>query len=84
MINLCRYFPDYVFVVFEEYGYRLIVNRSGEVVTDEIYETLNGAKIAFHKFHRSLAFYDDEKPIWSHEYGADKEWVEKRIKRESI
>jgi len=80
MVNSSRYLLDYVIVVFEEYGYRLVVNRSGEIITNEMYETLKGAKIAFLKFHHLSAFFDDDSPIWSQAYVPDKEWLEKRLK----
>jgi AraC-like DNA-binding protein len=69
--------------VFEEYGYRLVVNRSGEIITDNTYETLGGAKVAFLKFNHLMAFFDADRPKWSHAYVPDKEWLEKRVKGKS-
>jgi len=83
MVNSSRYLLDYVIVVFEEYGYRLVVNRSGEIITDNTYETLGGAKVAFLKFKHLMAFFDADRPKWSHAYVPDKEWLEKRVKGES-
>jgi len=83
MVNSSRYLLDYVIVVFEEYGYRLLVNRKGEIITDKMYETLGGAKVAFLKFKHSMAFFDGDRPIWSHAYIPDKKWLGKRVKGES-
>jgi hypothetical protein len=38
------------------------------------------AKIAFLKFHHLLAFNDDDRPIWSHAYDRDKEWIFEKLK----
>jgi hypothetical protein len=66
-------------VVFEPYGYRLVVNRSGDIITNKIYETLKGAKIAFLKFFHLLAHSEDDKPQWSHAYVPEEEWLEEKL-----
>ena len=79
MINSGRYLLNYVLVVFEDDGFRLVVNQSGEIITDKTYETLRGAKIAFLKFHHFLAHNDELKPIWSHSYVPEKEWLDEKL-----
>jgi hydroxymethylpyrimidine pyrophosphatase-like HAD family hydrolase len=79
MINSGRYLLNYVMVVFEDLGYRLVVNRSGDIITDKIYETLKGAKIAFLKFHHFLAHNEEVKPIWSHVYVPEEEWLREKL-----
>jgi hypothetical protein len=80
LINSMHYLLEYVMIVFEEENYRLVVNRFGEIVTDENYKTLRGAKIAFLKFHGLLASNEKIRSKWSHIYKPDKEWLEQRLK----
>ncbi len=80
LINSNHYLLEYVFIVFDEEDYRLVVNRCGEIITDENYKTVKGAKIAFLKFHGFLAVMDEVRARWSHAYTPDKEWLEQRLK----
>ncbi len=80
LTNSIHYSLEYVFITFEEESYRLVVNRDGELVTDENYKTLKGAKIAFLKFHGLWAINEKIRPKWSHIYTPDNEWLEQRLK----
>jgi hypothetical protein len=79
LFNSHLFFLGRVFIVFEEEGYRLVVKRGGEIITNKNYKTVNEAKIAFLEFHGSLAFKDDVVPIWSHIYPPEKEWLEEKL-----
>ncbi len=78
--NSIHYLLECVFIVFEEEGYRLMVDRGGEIITDKNYKTVQGAKIAFLKFHGLLAVMDEVRAKWSHAYPPGKEWLEQRLK----
>jgi len=79
MVNSAQYLLNYVMVVFEDFGYRLVVNRAGDIITDKIYDTLKGAKIAFLKFHHFFAYNKDVKPEWTRAYVPDNEWLEEKL-----
>ena len=79
LINESRYLLQYVMILFEEEGYRLVVKRGCKIITNKNYKTLNEAKEAFLELHGSLAFKDDVLPIWSHIYPPDKGWLEKKL-----
>ncbi len=74
--NSNHYLLEYVFILFEEEGYRLVVNRGGEILTNKNYKTVKGAKTAFLKFHGLWAVMDDVRPIWSHVYTPPTEWLD--------
>ncbi len=78
--NSSHYLLEYVFIVFEEEGYRLVVDKGGEIITNKNYKTVQGAKVAFFKVHSLLAVMDGVRPIWSHAYPPGKEWLEQRLK----
>lgn len=79
LINSPVYFLDWAIIVFDEDSYRLLVSHKGRVSTDQRYDTMKGAKIAFIKSYRYLAFTKECKPQWSHPYVPYTSWLRKKI-----
>ncbi len=79
LINENHYLLEYVFILFEEEGYRLVVNRGGEIITNKNYKTVKGAKKAFLKCHGLRSVMDDVRPKWSHVYTPPAEWLDQRL-----
>lgn len=79
LTNPLLYWLDYVLIVFEEAGYRLVVSSRRRIVTDQWYQDVRGAKIAFLKFHQFRAASETLKPVWSERYAPDRTWLEHRI-----
>lgn len=79
LINSPVYFLDWAMIVFEPKGYRLVVRHRDQVSTDQYYESLKGAKIAFIKSYSYLAHSKRFKPEWSHPYIPAKKWLTGRL-----
>jgi hypothetical protein len=77
LINSPYYFLKYVFIVFEEEGYRLFVKDVYEIKRNKIYKTFKGAKLAFLKSFSYLAQNEKTRPDWSHFYPPDTKWLDK-------
>ncbi len=80
LINSYQYCLGLVFIVFDEESYRLVVYRKGEIVKDQGYKTVKGAKIAFLKFFSFMAHNEKIRVKWSHIYTPGKKWLEQRLK----
>lgn len=80
LTNPVVYWLDYVIIVFEEKGYRLVVCSRKKILTDKRYKDVRGAKIAFLKYHQFRAINRELKPIWSGIYAPDRNWLDDRIK----
>jgi hypothetical protein len=78
LVNSINYLLDWVIIVFEDEGYRLIVSNRGAISTDRYYETLKGAKIAFIRQYRFAAFSNPDIPEWSPPYRPDDDWLEQK------
>lgn len=79
LTNSPIYFLDYVFIAFEENGYRLVASQRDVLVHNRSYKTLKGAKIAFVKTFQYLAYFPELHPDWSHPYQPDKMWLDSRL-----
>jgi hypothetical protein len=78
--NSVYYFLDYVFIVEEEDSFRLLVIHRGKVLTDKLYPTLRGARIAFRHIYEGKAWSKDLKARWSNFYQPDKRWLNSKLK----
>ena len=78
LVNSVLYFLQSVFIITDGNRYRLVVYHNKEVLADQSYETLRGAKIAFSKIFQCKAFLNS-KAEWSHLYPPEKEWLNKRL-----
>jgi hypothetical protein len=77
LINSIYYFIEFVFIIAENEGYRLVVIHQGELLTNQIYKTAKGARIAFLKFWGYRAWKEGVKPKWSIFYPPDAKWLKK-------
>jgi hypothetical protein len=80
LINSYHYCLRLVFIVFEGESCRLVVYRKDEIVIDQSYKTVKGAKIAFLKFFSFMAHNEKIMPKWTHIYTPEKNWLEQRLK----
>ena len=80
LINSYLYFLGFVFIVFEEEGYRLVVYKGGEIIKNKNYKTVEEAKEAFFNVYSLLAVMDGVIPQWTHAYPPDIEWLDQRLK----
>jgi hypothetical protein len=71
---------EYLFIVFEEEGYRLVVNRVGKIIKNKNYKTVEEAKEAFFNDYSLLAVMDGVIPQWTNAYPPDIEWLDQRLK----
>ncbi len=78
LINSIYYFIEYVFIMTENEGYRLVAIHQGKLLTDETYKTAKGAKIAFLKFWKYRAWQQGVRPTWSHFYPPDSKWLKEK------
>jgi len=81
LTNSTLYFLENVFIIVGGNGnrYRLIVCHHNEVLADESYESLRGAKIAFSKLFQYKVLLNLQ-PNWSHLYLPEKAWLDKMSK----
>jgi hypothetical protein len=80
LVNSVYYFIEDAFVVQDGGDYRLIVCHHGQVLADQLYTSLRGAKIAFSKLFQTKAYVFDAKPEWSHLYPPEKDWLDEKLK----
>lgn len=78
LVNSVLYFLDSAVIILEGKHYRLVVCHNKHVLTDQSYETLRGAKIAFSKLFQYKAFLN-AKAEWSHLYPPEQEWLDNKL-----
>jgi hypothetical protein len=78
LVNSVLYFLDSAVIILEAKHYRLVVCHNKQVLTDQGYETLRGAKIAFSKLFQYKAFLNS-KAEWSHLYPPEQEWLDNKL-----
>ena len=75
--NSFYYFLDFVIIIVEEDGFRLLAFDKGEnFLVDRTYRTVTAAKISFLKYFGHK--YYDENPVaeWSDAYPPDRDWLD--------
>lgn len=75
LINSIYYYIESVFIMAVKEGYRLVVIHQGRLLTDEIYKTARGARIAFLKRFGDKAWRDGVKAEWSRFYPPESRWL---------
>ena len=81
LLNSTYYFISTCFImktIANGVVYRLLVIHDN-VLADRNYPTLRGAKIAFKKQFKHLAWRDDLPAEWSHFYQPEQDWIEKML-----
>jgi hypothetical protein len=84
LANSIYYFIDTCFIMDlsgTEKGknrYRILAFHESErkIFIDQYYQTLRGAKIAFGKFFKNLAWSDNVAPIWTNFYVPDRDRID--------
>jgi hypothetical protein len=83
LMNSVYYFLDHAFIIAEKNKnrYRLLVFHNNEVLTDQTYKNLRGARVAFFRLFRYKA-YDNKysKPEWTPLYHPEQEWLDAQYK----
>jgi len=79
LVNAIHYFLDFVLIVKEPAGYRLVVTREKKVLTDLRFQNLRGARIAFVKLYKKRGCTSETKAQWSHAYSPEAKWLEQRL-----
>ncbi len=79
LINSIYYFIESVFIMVVKEGYRLVVIHHGRLLTDEIYKTARGARVAFLKRFGYKAWREGVKAEWSLFYAPESRWLDNRF-----
>ncbi|MCU0288486.1 MAG: hypothetical protein MUF15_19085 [Acidobacteria bacterium] len=78
LISSIYYFLDFVFIIWEVEGFRLVVMHNKQLITYRVYKTVKAAKIAFSRIYGSKAWRKGIKPSWSVFYHPGMEWLNER------
>lgn len=78
LLNAIHYFLDCVFIIHSHRQYRLLVFLSDNILLDQQYTSLKGAKIAFQKFYGHQACIEGIKARWD-EYIPESWWIKKKM-----
>jgi len=78
LLNAIHYFLDCVFIVHAHRQYRLLVFMSDNILLDQQYTSLKGAKIAFQKFYGHQACIEGINARWD-EYIPESWWIKKKM-----
>ncbi len=81
LVNSIYYFIEFVFIIAENSGYRLVAIHQGKLLTNQTYKTAKGARIAFLKFWNYRAWKEGVKPKWSQFYLPDAKWLKKKLEQ---
>ncbi len=79
LINAVYWFTEYVFIVEEEKGYRLIAIHRGRLLVNRTYKKARSARIAFTRFFYNKIWQKGIKPVWSPFYAPGSEWLERKF-----
>ena len=74
LINSLDYRLEYVFILEEEDGFRLVVKHGGLVLTNQTFKSPPQAKEAFSRLYGPACGLDGDKPDWSEFIDAEQEW----------
>ena len=87
LTNSIYYFIDTCFIMDlsgtdqEKNRYRLLAFHEDEkkIFVDKYYPTLRGARIAFTRQFKNMAWTDDVVAEWSHFYPPNRDWIDKML-----
>ncbi|MDQ1353820.1 MAG: hypothetical protein QG657_4127 [Acidobacteriota bacterium] len=80
LINSIYYFIESVFIMTVKEGYRLVIIHQCRLLTDEIYKTARGARIAFAKRYGNKAWRVGVKAEWSRFYPPERNWLDDKFR----
>ncbi len=78
LISSIYYFLDFVFIIAEGGGFRLVVMHNKKLLTYRTYKTVKAARIAFFKLYGAKAWKEGLKPYWSVFYHPAAKWLAER------
>lgn len=78
LLNAIHFFLDCVFIIHSHRQYRLLVFMSDNILLDQQYTSLKGAKIAFQKFYGHQTCLEGIKARWD-EYIPESWWIKKKM-----
>lgn len=76
LINSIFYFVGNVFITDNGGTFRLVAYHNGNILIDQSYPTLRGAKIAFSKLFGYRSWRNNVRAEWSRFYSADTSWLD--------
>jgi hypothetical protein len=79
LVNSVYFYIGTCFIMNMPEEYRLIAIHKKTILFDKNYRTLRGARIAFRKQFKNLAWNDDVVAEWSHFYQPDRDWIDKML-----
>jgi len=80
LINSAYFFLECVFILkMEQQQFRLVVLHNRKVLTDTLYDTARGARIAFSKLYKHKAWKEGVKPEWTHFYNPETRWLSQKM-----
>ena len=75
LINSIQFFIEYVFIIKSGDRYRLVVKNNGTILTDNYYNDVQDAKIAFLKLYGHQSWSKKVRTQWSDFFEPDSEWM---------
>ena len=79
LINSVYFSIGTCFIMNMPEEYRLIAIHKKTILFDKNYRTLRGARIAFSKQFKNLAWTDDVVAEWSHFYPPNRDWIDEML-----
>lgn len=79
LINHGYYFLQYVFIMVEDTGFRLVVIHQGNVLTYRLYDSLRAARTAFARLYNRKSWQKGVKANWSQLYSPGQEWFDEKL-----
>ncbi len=83
LVNSIFYFLNYVIIIHETHGFRLIAIHGNEKKVDQVYPTLRGAKIAFSKMfkiNKANKISGEDKSVWTPFYHPESLFIDGLLK----
>jgi hypothetical protein len=74
LVNSLDYRLEYVFILKEEDGFRLVVKHGGLVLTNQTFKSLPDARTAFQNLYPGPKGVRRPKPHWSAFIDPEQEW----------
>ncbi len=75
LVNSVYYFLNWVYIVENQSEYRLIVAHKKEILYNNSYKTLKGARIAFSRLFKNRRWKGEFKTEWSFFYEPESKWL---------
>jgi hypothetical protein len=80
LVSSIYYFLDFVYIIAEGGGFRLVVMHNKELLTYRTFKTLSAARRAFSRLYGAKVWKEGLKPNWSVFYHPAAKWLDERKK----